>query len=479
MMRSRTRRFDLLPAALAVLLAACAAGPDFRAPVAPAAERYSAAPLPAASVPAAAIAQDFTPGPAPARWWTQYGSTVLDGWVQEGLDHNRDLQATQASLLAARELLQAQTGASELPTVNAELQVSRQRALGLPTFGPPTALYKVFVGVVQVSYDLDLFGGVRRANEAARADVDVRAQELAAARQTLAANLVITAIRSAAQRREVESQARIVELAQRRAALTERRYALGGAAHRDVLDASRAAHAAAAALPALQAQWSRTRSALAVLLGRLPQDAPADLDFEQLRVPAQVPVAVPSELVHARPDILAAEAGLHAANARLGVATANLFPKFTLTGSYGSESFRRASFLHSPSAVWGVGGAVLQPLFEGGALLADRRAASAELDAATRRYEQTVLTAFGNVGDALVTLQADAQALAGELAAEDDAARILAETSRRHESGSENILSVMASEQQLLQERIARIAGADARLIDTATLFQAIGSPAP
>jgi len=472
-----TSAFALTTATL--LLAACAAGPDFHAPSVPASDRYSTAPLPAASVLPPENAQDFSPGPVPAQWWTQYGSPVLDSWVAEALAHNRSLQATQDSLSAARELLSAQTGSTELPTVNAQLQVTRQRALGLPGFGPPTSIYKLFAGVVQVDYTLDIFGAVRRANEAARADVDVRVQELAAARQSLAANLVITAVRAAALHGEVVSQERIVELAQRRAALVERRYSLGGAAHRDVLEASRAAHDAVAALPALQAQWLHTRNALAVLMGRAPQDAPEDLDFDQLRLPARVPVAVPSELVHARPDILAAEASLHAANARLGLATANLFPKFTLTASYGSESFRRASFLHSPSTVWGVGGAVLQPLFEGGALLADRRAAAAERDAATQRYEQTVLTAFGNVGDALITLQSDARALADDRAAEDDAARIFAETRQRHDAGSESVLAVLASEQQLLQERLNRIAGADAELVDTAALFQAIGAPAP
>jgi outer membrane protein TolC len=119
----------------------------------------------------------------------------------------------------------------------------------------------------------------------------------------------------------------------------------------------------------------------------------------------------------------------------------------------------------------------LQPLFAGGALLAQKRAASAELDAAYRRYESTVLKAFGNVGDALRTLAEDARALAENTEAEDDAERLFRETTRRHETGSENIIAVMASEQAFLQERIARIAGQDARLIDTANLFQAIGAP--
>jgi outer membrane protein TolC len=161
----------------------------------------------------------------------------------------------------------------------------------------------------------------------------------------------------------------------------------------------------------------------------------------------------------------------------VGVATANLYPKLSPTGSFGSESFTRAGFLRAPEGVWGASGALLQPLFAGGALLAQKRAASAQLDAAYRRYESTVLKAFGNVGDALRTLDEDARALAQNTEAEADAERFFRETSRRHDSGSENIIAVVASEQAMLQERLARIGGQDNRLIDTASLFQAIGAP--
>jgi NodT family efflux transporter outer membrane factor (OMF) lipoprotein len=465
----------LVGAALAA--GGCALGPDFARPPAPAVQRYGTQPSASASAPADGVAQRFASGPATPRWWSAYGSATLDGWVDEGLAHNRDLQAAVASLVAAGEQLRAQTGASLLPSVTGQLEYAHQRAIGLPDFGPPTVLYQLYAGTVQVSYDLDLFGGIRRANEAARAQVDVQAQELAAARQTLAANIVITAIRSAALQREAQIRAHIAELAERRAQLTLRRYELGGTSHREALDAARAAHAASAALPGLRAQSDRARHALAVLLGRLPQDAPADLDFETLRLPAELPVAVPSELVHERPDILAAEAGLHAATARVGVATANLFPKLSLTGSFGSESFTRAGFLHPATGVWGASGGLLEPLFAGGALLAQKRAASAELDAAYRRYESTVLKAFGNVADALRTLEEDAQTLVQNAQAEGDAERFYQETLRRHDQGSENIIAVLASEQALLQERLARLGGQDARLIDTASLFQAIGAP--
>ena len=469
---------QLAPALLAApLLWACAVGPNFAPPPPPLAQRYGAAPAEAASVAAAGVAQQFVSGPLPARWWSGYGSAQLDGWVAEGLDHNRDLQALRAGLSAAQEQLRARIGATELPSVQAQLQASRQRAVGLPGLGPATNVYQLYAGVVDVSYDLDLFGAVRRANEAAGAQVQAQAEEWTAARQMLAANIVVTAIESAALAQQVQTQERIVQLAQQRAELAQRRYALGAAPHRDALEAQRAARDAAAGLPALQLRWGSTRNALALLLGRLPQDAPPDLDFDQLQLPAEVPLGLPSTLVQVRPDIRAAEAALHAATARLGLATANLFPQITLTGSYGSESFRRASFLHSPTTVWGVGGALLQPLFEGGALRAGRRAADAELDAALQRYQQTVLKAFGNVGDALLAVQADARVLADNLDAEAAAQQLYREAARRHEHGAESVPAVLASEQQWLLARLSRIAGAQARLVDTASLFQALGAP--
>jgi NodT family efflux transporter outer membrane factor (OMF) lipoprotein len=462
-------------AAMALVLGGCAMGPDFHAPVAPTADRYTATPV--SGTGPGEVRLDFAPAGMPERWWTVYGSRQLDAWVAEGLANNRDLQATVATLEEARQHLQARVGETELPSAGAELQASRQRALGLPFFGPPTSVYQLFAGVVQVDYTLDLFGGVRRANEAARADVDVQAQEWAAARQSLAANIVIAAIGSAALRSQVETQQRIVALARRRADLVQRRFELGSAASSAVRAARQQQHAQAQALPGLQAQWERARDELAILLGRAPQDAPADLDFAALQLPSQAPVTVPSALVRTRPDILAAEAALHAATARVGVATANLFPQINLTASYGSESFRRASFLHSPTTVWGASGTLLQPLFEGGALRAERGAAAAGLDAATRRYENTVLRAFGNVGDALITLQADARALAEQTAAQAEAQRLYAETVRRHDTGAANLPDVLASEQARLEEELATTAGTRAQLVDTAGLFQAVGAP--
>ncbi len=479
-----------LALAMSLALADCAVGPDFQRPAAPTAQRYTApsgaggADPGATSQPAPAAGEgaavpDLAAGPAPARWWTQYGSSELDAWVGEAQQRNPDLQSLVATLAAARSALAAQEGASSLPTVGGALQYGRQRALGLPAFGPATVLYELYAAVVQVSYDLDLFGGVRRQNEASRAEFDAQDEELAAARQTLAANVVVTAIRSAAFTRRVEVQQSLVGLAGQRAQMVERRHQLGAASHREALEARRAADDLAATLPPLQAQRERNRHALAILLGRGPADAPADLDLDALRMPASIPVAVPSELVRTRPDVLAAEARLHAATARVGVATANLYPHLTLTATYGSESFHRASFLKSPSGIWSASGSLLQPIFQGGALTEARRAAAAEVESAWQRYQATVLKAFGNVGDSLRAVQEDGARLARATAAEADAGLLVDEMQRRRREGSESALSVLGSEQALRQEVLARLDAQEAGLADAASLFLAVGAPVP
>jgi NodT family efflux transporter outer membrane factor (OMF) lipoprotein len=467
-----TARLSLLrqagPLAAAAWLAGCAVGPDFVRPEAPAVANYTPAPAPATrgADPAAGAISESAPG-----WWTRYQSSTLDAWVDEGLRNSPDLKSTTANLAAARELLSAQVGSSELPSIGAGAEYAHQRAIGLPGFGPPTSIYKVFGAVLDVSYDIDLFGGIRRSNEASRADVEAQGYEWQAARESLVANIVVRAIRSSALRAELDANERAVALARRQDELTQRLYQLGGVPHRDVLDAERAYHNAAAALPEMRAQWWRERHALAVLLGRAPVDAPQDIDFADFTPPKDVPVEVPSELVRVRPDVLAAEAGLHAASARVGVATANLLPKLTLTGSYGSESFTRREFMRSPTTVWSS--------VEGGALLAQKRASSAELDAAYERYRATVLRSFAEVADALRALEADDAQLAEREGAEQSALRFFKETQSRHRSGSETLLAEVASEAAWQSEHVERIAALEARLVDTASLCQAIGAPEP
>lgn len=476
MTRAATRAGISVLAAL--VTTSCAVGPDFRPPAAPAAEHYAAGADPRLAGSKGPNAP-ASPDAGRVAWWEGYGSPTLNAWVEEGLAHNPDLRATTATLAAARARLSAQVGSSSLPQVGAGLSGEHERGIGLPTFGPPTSLYNVYAGLVSVSYDIDLFGGIRRANEAARSDYETEALEWRAARQTLAANIVATAVRSAGLKAQMAALARSAELARLEASLTAKRYEAGAVPHRDVLDAERRAADAEAALPALAAAHSANQHALAVLLGRAPESAPADLDFESLHRPADLPVIVPSELVHQRPDILAAEAQVHAQTARVGVATANLFPKIGLSAAFGSESYSQASFLTSKTQVWNVVGGVTQPLFQGGALLAQRRASEHDLDAALARYESTVLHGFENVADSLRALEADAAVSHARSQAAASAHDFFCDTQKRAAAGAATRLAEVSSEAAWQSEHVTEVAAQSTELVDSATLFQALGEPLP
>jgi NodT family efflux transporter outer membrane factor (OMF) lipoprotein len=343
--------------------------------------------------------------------------------------------------------------------------------------GPPTTTYEVYATVIQAQYDLDLFGAIRRANEAASAHLEVSHFEWQAAQQTLAANIVATVIRSAALRQQIQACQDGIAAARKQFDWAARRQQLGALSRTDLSDAERAYQDAAQQLPVLQAQWQRTHHALAVLLGRAPQDAPADLDFATLHLPDPVPVDVPSELVHRRPDIRVAEASVHEASARLGQATANLYPQIRLSASYGSESFTAEQFLQDSTNVWRLAGGLVQPLFQGGALHAQKDAAQSALNSATERYRGTVLRAFQNVADALRTLEADAQVLSALDTSRQAAFSALNDTRRRAALGATHAGELARREAQWQQENVRWIGASSTRLIDSVALFQATGAP--
>jgi NodT family efflux transporter outer membrane factor (OMF) lipoprotein len=478
--RCITLRITAFAAAAAFSLAACSFGPNGTPPAMPEPAHYGAEPQPMQTVSAQGVTQQFVIGAKPVPdWWKQYRSDDLNALVDEGLRNSPTLAATDRSLAAAREQLRAQIGSSLLPTVDAGGQASRQRALGIPEAGPNTFLYNVFVGQLQVHYTFDIFGASRLANAALAARVDVQAYQFDAARRALAANIVSAAIASATLHAQIETTERLVTLANEQARDASRRYELGAASHSDALNAQQSAATLAASLPGLRQQWLTTRHALAVLLGRTPDAAPADLDLASLHVPDQVPVSIPSDLLKSRPDIQAADATLKAAAADVGVATAQMFPSLSLTASMGQGGFSWPVALSGAGALWSIGASLSQPIFHGGALVAQRRAAVDAYDAATAQYKQTVLAAFQNVADTLAALEHDAQSLDAANLAARSAQGVFDETSARQRLGAVPESTARSSEQQFRNARLDEIRYTGARLSDTAALFQAMGNPPP
>jgi NodT family efflux transporter outer membrane factor (OMF) lipoprotein len=459
-------------------LGACAFAPDGKPPAQPQPAHYGAQPQAGASVTAEGAAQRFVTGAKPVpEWWKTYRSDALNALVDEGLRKSPSLAAADQSLVAAREQLRAQIDSSLLPSVDLGGQAARQRGLTVPDFGPPTALYNLFVGQIQAQYTFDLFGAARFDNASLAAQVDQQAFQLDAARRALAANIVTGAIGAAALHAQIDVTERLIALANDDAHDAERRHALGSASRAEMLDAQRYAASLAAQLPGLRAQWLATRHALAVLLGRTPDQAPDDPDLASFAVPADVPVVLPSELLQTRPDIQAADAALKAAAAQVGVATAQLFPSLSISASMGKGGFSWPTALSGAGALWSVGASLSQPIFHGGALLAQRRAAIATYDAAVAQYRQTVLAAFQNVANTLASLENDAETLAFADSASSKARDASADAAARVRLGAIPPRAARGSEQQYLNARLNAIRASSARLSDTAALFQAMGAP--
>lgn len=465
----------LLPLAL---LAGCAVGPDFKAPDAPKAERYTAQPLPAATAATATPggeAQRFLNQPLPAQWWTLFGSPKLDALVAEALQASPTIASAQASLRVAQENLRAQT-ASLFPTVDAGFNAKRQK-IDTGSFGNPNGgvtIYNLYNASVDVSYGLDIWGGTRRGVEASRAAAEAQGYQLEATYQTLIANLITAAVQEAQQRALILGQELIVADQERQLKVTERQYEAGAIGRAELLSAQSNLASERAKLPALRLALTQAQNQLAVYLGKLPSEqAASPFDLSDLKLPQDIPLALPSELVRQRPDIRAAEAQLHEAAANVGVATANLLPQISLTASLGTQSSTLDKLFNGN--IWGIGGSLTQPLFHGGELTAKRRAAIARYDKAKADYRQTVLTAFQNVADTLRALETDAEKLQADYAAAQAAEGSLRLTETQYKLGAASYLSLLSAQQAYTRARTGYITSLAARLQDTAALFQALG----
>ncbi len=483
MIRTFELRFAVLAAIAGTALSGCAVGPDFHRPEAPAATAYTAPAMPpetAASPGPGGAAQRLVPEQEiPAQWWTLFHSTALDQLVRKALADNPTLAAAQATLRQSQESLRALVGSALFPSVDANASVSRQKISGA-AFGQPESQFSPFTlynASVNVTYALDLFGGARRELEALQSQVDFQRFQLEGAYLALTSNVVTTAIKEASLRAQIRATQEIIDAQEKQIDLVERQFQLGGVARSDVLAQRVQLAQTRATLPPLEKELALTRHQLAVLAGRFPDEAAAlpEFDLGGLELPLQLPVSLPSSLVRQRPDIRASESLLHAASAQVGVATANLYPRLTLSGSYGSEAVKPGSLFSGGTEVWNLGAGLLQPLFHGGELSAKRRAAVAAYDQAAAQYRATVLQAFQNVADVLRALETDARTLQAQADAEAAARDTLDLTQKQFQLGAVSYLSLLNAERQYQQTRISLVQAQAVRFADTAALFQALG----
>ncbi|HEY0339839.1 MAG TPA: efflux transporter outer membrane subunit [Steroidobacteraceae bacterium] len=464
-------------------LSDCAVGPNFKRPAAPATPGYGSAPMQGeigTSSPAGSPQRFVAEMDIPAQWWTLYQSPKLDGLVEQALKANPDLAAAKAALRQAHELYLAQR-TSFWPTAQGSFDGQRAKnAIG--TISNPTSLpqanpyYNLYTAQLSVSYMPDIFGATRRTVEAARAQDDSTRFQLEATYLTLSSNVVVTAITEAGLRGQIAATQRMLELQHQLTDKVRQQQRLGTASNLDVLSQEALEAQSAATLAPLQKQLGQTRDALTALVGRLPSEEPAEtFKLDELTLPAELPVSLPSKLVEQRPDVRQAEENLHFASAEAGVALADMLPQFAITGNWGSTSLAIGDLFKTGTGFWDVGASLTQTLFDAGALLHKHRAADAALDEAGAQYRAAVILACQNVADTLRALQADADALKANAEAARAAKSAFDLAHKQRDLGTISLVNELIAEQTYLQAELALVQAQANRYSDTAGLFQALG----
>ncbi|HZZ30822.1 MAG TPA: efflux transporter outer membrane subunit [Phenylobacterium sp.] len=468
-------------ALLGALAAGCAAGPNYRAPPPPVVSAFVAPPVSKTSLAADPVgaAQTFETGRTlPAEWWRLFASPQIDALVKEAIANNPDLSAAKSALVQSRELLRVQR-AAYLPTVGANVAASRDR--NSATIAPPLAsnasIYSLYTAQLTISYAPDVFGGVRRQVEAAQARVQAADAQVDATYLTLTSNVVQTALQVASLRGQISANEDVIEAERKLLDVLQLQERLGEVSAAEVAAQESALAQARQAIPPLARQLASERDLLAILLGRYPAAGPAtDIDISSLQLPREIPVSVPAALVRHRPDVRAAEANLHAASAQIGIAAAQRLPSFSLGADGGSNAARIAALTSAPNSFWSLAAGVAQPIFQGGALRHQQRAAEAAYAQALAQYRSTALSAYQGVADALQALQIDADALQLALDADRAAVRALQVTEARERTGQVSAAALYTAQQAVEQGHIALIQARTSRFTDTVALFQALGA---
>jgi NodT family efflux transporter outer membrane factor (OMF) lipoprotein len=477
--RSRARPALAL---MVTLLAGCAAGPDFKRPDPPHADRYTAQSLSLEATDAGGeSAQQAVLGEQLDRaWWQLFQSDALNGVVKRALAQNRTIAAAGYTLAQAQELAAARAG-TLYPHVGMTAGVGREK-YGDQFLGtspkPPTFTY--FAVGPTISYSLDYTGGAARSVEQQYALANYQRQQLDAAYLAVTGNAVMQSLRIASLRAQIATAQTLLDQDRENQKLVHEAFDAGSVSRLDIVSADSQLAGDAALLPPLRQELSLAQHALAIVLGQAPADgALPEFDLAQLTLPRRLPVSLPSELAHRRPDILAAEAQLHAATAAVGVATSNLYPHIDLSASFAQQSTVIGQLFAAGNNGWSLTGGLVAPILDGGTLRAERRAAVDAMQASAAKYQQTVLIAFGQVADSLQALDHDAEALEAQTNARQAARDYLDLTRKSYREGNIGVLQVLDAERRYSQASLAYVGVRAQRYIDTAQLFLALGGSGP
>lgn len=458
-----------------MMLGGCMVGPNFVSPSSTYANHYTREAQPESTVTADGKTQHFTSGGSvPANWWQLFKSAPMDGVVQQAIANNPTLQASEATLRQSQDELRAGYGVF-FPQAQVGLADSRQRTSTAQTGSQtPGRIFNLVTLSGTIGYALDVFGGERRTIESLQAQADYQNYENKAAYLTLSANVVNTSIARAAYMAQISATKELIDLEKEQLRLTQAQVSTGVAPYANVLTVQGLIAANQASLAPLEQNASKAEHLLATLEGIGPAEAQLpDIELTGITLPSDLPVSLPSDLVHQRPDILAAEEQMHVASAKIGVATAAMFPSFSLSGTYGVSGSGNLSTVGG--SFWNIGPSVTVPVLQGGSLWYGRKAAVDAYQVSQANYRQVVLDAFAQVADTLKALEHDAQALQAQVEAKSAACEALKLLQANYSAGMVSYLDVLTADVQFHEATIAYLQAVAQRYQDTVALFVSLG----
>ncbi len=464
----RMLRMAMVATSSLVLLSGCMVGPNFERPAASASKHYDVdAETQLAGGGGAVGTQhaDFDKQ-IDGDWWSTFRSAKLDQVMRKAIEGNLDLEAADATIAQADEGIAAAAGGLK-PQVDFGAQAGRQRSDGT---GSPSTSNFYAVGPT-VSFDFDIFGGTKRLVEERTALADLQRHRFDAAYLTVTGDVASQAISLAAARAQIDAVQKLLADDQKNLELVRTAHQYGSATQVDIALATTQLAQDETLLPPLAQQRDTARHALSVLAGKGPADWVApEFDLDDFALPAHLPVSLPSELARERPDILEAEAELHAASAAIGVATADMYPHLQL-----SASLSQVGPGAGMGTLWGIAAGLTGPIFHGGTLKANRSASVDGYRASLAGYQQTVVKSLGQVADVLQAINHDGEEYAAQDRALNAAATSLRLNQEGYRAGETGVLQVLDAQGAYQRALIGQIRAKSAQYLDTVQLSVALG----
>ncbi|GLQ52358.1 efflux transporter outer membrane subunit [Dyella flava] len=465
----RSSRTLVLTSTMAMLLSACMVGPNFQKPAAPTTQHYDAqAEQKLGGDDKTVQTQHIDLGKSiEGNWWTSLGSTKLDAVMNKAVTGNFDLEAADATIAQANDAVASAAG-----RLRPQVGFGASGGRGRENSGGVTATSNFYSVGPQVSYDFDIFGGNKRLVEERKAQAEFQKHKFDAAYLTVTGDVASEAIQLASARAQITAVQVLIADDQKNLELVQGAHEHGSATQLDVALANTQLAQDQTLLPPLTQQRDVAKHALSILVGKSPGEWTApDFDLSDFTLPQDIPVSLPSELARNRPDILEAEAELHAQSAAIGVATADMYPHLTLSASLATAG-------PGIGTLWGIAGGLAGPLYAGGTLKANRQASVDDYKATYANYQQTVIKSLGQVADVLQGVNHDAEEYAAQEQALSAAQTSLQLNQQGYQVGETSVLQVLDAQRSYQRALIGEIQAKTARYLDNVQLSVALGGNA-